>query len=87
MVSASADKGVNMKHLTDDNFLKDQTKEQLIMFLHNTELQLEDLRDRMYKITGCREFGNLDGMNGVCVECSYNEEELFNRCWNFKFDK
>ena len=41
----------------------------------------------MYKITGCREFGNLDGMNGACVECSYNEKELFERCWNFRFDK
>ena len=76
-----------MKHLTNDNFLKDQTKEQLIIFLHNTELQLEDLRDRMYKITGCREFGNPDGMNGACVDRSYDEKELFERCWNFKFSK
>ena len=80
-------KGVNMKYLTDENFLKDQTKEQLIIFLHNTELELESLRDRMYKITGCREFGNLDGMNGTCIDCSYDEKELFDRCWNFKFSK
>ena len=74
-------------YLTKDDFLNEQTKEQIIIFLHNTELQLESLRNRMYKITGCREFGNLDGMNGACVECSYNEKELFDRCWNFHFSK
>ena len=76
-----------MNNLTDSNFLKDQTKEQLIIYLHNTELELENLRDRMYKITGCRDFGNLDGMDGTCVDCSYNERELFDKCWNFKFSK
>ena len=76
-----------MEHLAYDNFLKDQTKEQLIIFLHNTELQLENLREQMQKITGCREFGNLDGMNGICVDCSYNEKELFDKCWTFKFSK
>ena len=76
-----------MKHLTDDNFLKDQTKEQLIIYLHNTELELENLRDRMYKITGCSDFGNVDGMDGMCIDCSYDKRELFDRCWNFKFNK
>lgn len=76
-----------MKHFTDENFLKEQTKEQLIIYLHNTELELENLRDRMYKITGCRNFGKLDGMDGTCVVCSYNERELFDKCWNFKFSK
>ena len=33
---------------TDDDFLKEQTKEQIIIFLHNTEWQLEHLRERMY---------------------------------------
>ena len=36
---------------TSDDFLNEQTKEQLIIFLHNTELQLEDLRKQMYKLT------------------------------------
>ena len=76
-----------MKNLTDDNFLKSLAKEQLIIYLHNTELELENLRERMYKITGCRDFGNLDGMNGTCVECSYNDKKLFYKCWNFKFNK
>ena len=76
-----------MKYLTDDDFLKEQTKEQLIIFLHNTELQLESLRDRMYKLTGCREFGALDGMNGNCVECFYNDKKLFEKCEQFTFNK
>ena len=76
-----------MKYLTDDDFLKEQTKEQLIIFLHNTELQLENLRDRMYKLTGCREFGALDGMNGNCVECFYNDRKLFEKCEQFTFNK
>ena len=83
----TAAKGVNMKYLTDDDFLKDQTKEQLIIFLHNTELQLESLRDRMYKITGCREFGTLNGINGNCIECFYNDKKLFEKCEQFKFNK
>lgn len=76
-----------MKNLTDIDFLKEQTKEQLIIFFHNTELQLENLRDRMYKLTGCREFGALDGMNGNCVECFYNDRKLFEKCEQFKFNK
>ena len=73
--------------LTDDNFLKEQTKEQIIIFLHNTELQLENLRNRMEKLTGCREFGMVDGMNGACVECFYEDRKLFDKCEKFKFDK
>ena len=74
-------------YLTKDDFLNDQTKEQIIIFLHNTELQLESLRERMRKLTGCREFGTLDGMNGACVECFYNERELWDKCEKFTFDK
>ena len=76
-----------MKNLTDIDFLKEQTKEQLIIFFHNTELQLENLRDRMYKLTGCREFGALDGMNGNCIECFYNDRKLFEKCEQFTFNK
>jgi len=75
-----------MSNLTDENFLKHQTKKQLIIYLHNTELELENLRNRMYKITGCRDFGNPDGTDGVCVECYYNKKELFDKCWDFKFN-
>ena len=72
---------------TNDEFLEEQTKEQIIIFLHNTEYELESLRKRMGKLTGCREFGALDGMNGTCIECFYNNKKLFEKCEAFKFDK
>ena len=70
-----------------DEFYNSQTKEQLIIFLHNHEYQIESLRQRLERLTGCREFGNLDGMNGACVDCSYTTPELFEKCWNFHFNK
>lgn len=63
------------------------TNKQLQIFLHNQEYIAETLRNRLFKLTGCKDFGNLDGMNGTCVDCSYNERELFDRCWNFHFSK
>ena len=63
------------------------TNKQLQIFLHNQKYITETLRDRLFKLTGCKDFGNLDGMNGTCVDCFYNERELFDRCWNFKFGK
>ena len=71
----------------NDEFLEEQTKEQIIIFLHNTEFELENLRERMKKLTGCREFGALDGMNGTCIECFYDNKKLFEKCEAFKFDK
>lgn len=72
---------------TDNEFLKSQTKEQIIIFLHNAECELESLRKRMKKLTGCCEFGALDGMNGSCVECFYNDRKLFEKCEQFTFNK
>ena len=72
---------------TNDEFLEEQTKEQIIIFLHNTEYELESLRKRMEKLTGCREFGAVDGMNGNCIECFYDNKKLFEKCEKFKFDK
>ena len=73
--------------ITDNEFLNEQTKEQIIIFLHNTEYELESLRKRMEKLTGCREFGALDNMNGNCIECFYDDRKRYEKCWNFKFDK
>ena len=71
----------------DKEFLEQQSKEQLIIFLKNTEYQVKSLHQRMEKLTGCPEFGNVDGMNGACVECFYDNPELFDRCEKFTFDK
>ena len=71
--------------MTDDKFLQGQTKEQLIVFIHNNEYTINNLRNRLLKLTGCADFGNVDGMNGICVDCSYSDQELFNKCWQFRF--
>lgn len=33
----------------------------------------------------CSEFGNLDGMNGTCVDCSKDNDVLFKACWAKRF--
>ena len=68
-------------------FLDQQSREQLYIFLNNDEYTIINLRNRLEKLTGCSDFGNVDGMDGYCVECSIDNKELFDRCWNFKFDK
>ena len=69
------------------DFLNQQSKEQIIIFLNNAEYHIKSLQQRLYKLTGCSEFGNVDGMNGSCVECFYENRELFDKCEKFKFDK
>ena len=68
-------------------FLDQQSREQLYIFLNNDEYTIINLRNRLKKLTGCGDFGNLDGMNGACIECSIDNKELFDRCWSFRFDK
>lgn len=67
--------------------LMNESKEQLIIWLQNSEMMRMQLHKRLEKLTGCTEFGLCDGMTGFCVECSYNEPELWEKCHKFKFDK
>ena len=69
------------------DFLDQQSREQLYIFLNNNEYTIINLRNRLEKLTGCGDFGNVDGMNGCCIECSIDNKELFDKCWNFRFDK
>jgi hypothetical protein len=48
-------------------------------FLEN-EKRVDEIRNCLLI---CKQFGNLDGMVGSCVDCSYNNEELFNKCWEY----
>lgn len=73
--------------MTSNKFLQKQTKEQLIIFVQNDEAVIENLRDRLRKLTGCGDFGNSDGTVGTCVMCSYNDPDLFERCWDFQHKK
>jgi hypothetical protein len=37
-----------------------------------------------YKLQ-CKQFGNLDGMEGCCHECNEDSHDLFQACWYEKF--
>ena len=67
--------------------LMNESKEQLVIWLLNNEAMRLQLHKRLEKLTGCAEFGLCDGMTGFCVECSYEQPELWEKCHNFKFDK
>ncbi len=71
--------------MNDKEYLQMQTKEQLIIFLVNADYTIESLRRRIKSLTGCEDFGNMDGMNGSCVECEREDPEIFQKCWNFKY--
>jgi hypothetical protein len=65
------------------DWIKSASREQLEINVHNDALIIADLRKRLYKLTGCGEFGKCDGMDGSCVECSYENNELWKRCIEF----
>ena len=35
----------------------------------------------------CKAFGNPDGMDGSCVECSIEDKQLWRRCMDYKRNK
>ena len=61
-------------------FLAEQTHEQLETFVLNAKMVESNLRDRLFLLTGCRDFGGQDGTNGACVDCYYYNNELHKRC-------
>ena len=63
--------------------LESLDKKQIITFLHNAEYKVKSLHKRLKALTGCAEFGTPDGMNGQCVECFYEDRELFDECFHF----
>lgn len=67
--------------------LMNESKEQLIAWLLNSERTRLQLHSRLEKLTGCSEFGLCDGMTGFCVECSYEQPELWEKCHNFKWSE
>ena len=60
--------------------LEDYPKEQLLIFLHNDDLIIENLRLRLKLLTGCSGFGDGDGTDGGCVDCYYNNLPQWTRC-------
>ena len=45
------------------------------------------LRERLYRLTGCSNFGGCDGTNGSCHYCSEANDGLFEKCKQFTFNK
>lgn len=66
------------------DFLKHQSHEQLETFILNDNIVEKSLRDRLYLLSGCHNFGENDGTDGVCYDCSINNKELFERCCLFQ---
>lgn len=67
-----------------DDFLAKQSHKQLEIFIHNYEYIEESLRNRLFLLSGCHDFGNQDGTNGSCIECYYNNPVLHHRCCLFQ---
>jgi len=61
------------------------SKEELEIFCHNKDYEIERNRNKILLLTGCVAFGDTDGMNGTCVDCSYEDPVLWERCSSFKF--
>lgn len=70
--------------MTKREYLKNQTHEQLEIFVMNGDMQEEILRDRLFLLGGCHNFGGQDGTDGACVDCCYENRALFDRCCLFQ---
>lgn len=69
--------------MNKDEWLQTLSKDQLIIMLKNTQYQLELAEDKVEYFTGCRAFGESDGTNGSCVDCSYECPDLWEKCHPF----
>lgn len=65
------------------SWLNQQSKEQLVVFVANQQYTDELNADKLLLLTGCSKFGDIDGMDGVCVDCYYNDRILNERCHLF----
>ena len=61
------------------------SKEQLEIFCHNKNLEIERAERKLLLLTGCSCFGDLDGMDGTCVWCSEKDSRMWERCHIFKY--
>ena len=74
-----------MKELqSKEEWLNEQSKEQLIIFYKNNDYEIQRLRDKVALLTGCSGFGDCDGTNGGCIECYYDNPHLHQRCHLFQ---
>lgn len=66
------------------DYYESQDKEQLIVFLLNGKRENELLHKKIRMLTGCSCFGNSDPMDGSCVDCYYENQELHIKCRKFQ---
>ena len=71
--------------IVEDSVMHEDDIKQLKITIGNLEYEVKRLSSVIFKLTGCSDFGHLDGMNGNCVICSHEDKELFDKCWRFKF--
>ena len=64
--------------------LKMLTREQLEVMVYNGELIIGEYGHKLGLLTGCEFFGDADGMDGECYDCSLNNPQLHNRCLIFR---
>ena len=62
------------------DFYRVQSHEQLEIFLLNKDREIDRLQDKLFLLSGCGIFGDMDGTNGSCVDCYYGNRNLFDRC-------
>lgn len=44
---------------------------------------IKEIEERLFLLTGCEVFGKQDGMVGCCVDCFYENRDLFDKCTKF----
>ena len=69
---------------SDIAFYESQDKEQLIVFILNSERENHRLRKKLEMLTGCGCYGDCDSMNGSCVDCHYENPKLQMKCKQFQ---
>ena len=70
-----------------NKFLNDFRVKNLKDIIKNQDYIIKDLRERLYRLTGCLDFGGCDGTVGSCHYCLAEDPETFEKCWQFKYKR
>ena len=63
---------------------ENMSRNELIILARNLSYLNERNEGKVKLLTGCLGFGDFDPMNGSCVECSYDDEEQWKKCREFR---
>ena len=70
-----------------NKFLNDFSREELENIIKIQDDLIKDLQERLYRLTGCHDFGDCDGTVGSCHYCLAENPETFEKCWQFKYKR